>query len=60
MSCDDNHCETCGRTCRDNPPVDFVAEACCLDGKLVCHKCCEKCPHYGGCEKTEETADDRK
>ena len=53
MSCDDNVCAECGRVCRDNPPRDWVAEECCETGDLVCVECCEKCPHYGGCEDTE-------
>ena len=54
MSCDDNVCAECGRVCRDNPPRDWVAQECCMDGKLVCVECCEACPWYGGCEDTEE------
>jgi len=52
MSCDDNVCDECGRVCRDNPPRDYVAEECCETGDLVCVECCEKCPHYGGCDET--------
>jgi len=58
MSCDDNVCAECGRVCRDNPPRDWVAQECCMDGKLMCVECCEACPWYGGCEDTEENTND--